>query len=279
VNVVTAERRPVDVKELIRTGAPERAATIEEPTIVRDAETGALVCVVARFPGDLARYRWGVLNLPLDTTVRAGGIRNRSRVFGYSSRRELMRRNACRCSAAALEAPEAHSIVADSATELSAEVRRLAPERAEPDETLAKSMIDGDWLMGESWWTSGVLNFNSPLAYHFDANNAPVWNAMVSIRKGVRGGHLHVPAYDLVLACRDGDVAFFPAYQELHGVTPLKVRADGYRFTAVYYTIEGMKNCLPVADEVAHGARGRTQAEDTMLARQAESGLVVAEGE
>lgn len=120
--------------------------------------------------------------------------------------------------------------------------------------------------MGDSHWTSGVLNRTSGLAYHTDRNNFPgTWSAMVCVRRGIRGGHLRLPAYDLVVPCSDGQVVYFPGSTILHGVTPFtRAGDDAYRFTAVYYAVSGMRHCLPATVELLRARAARTDREDSI---------------
>ncbi len=279
MNTIEARRRDVD-PDLIRTGVPPMEPNIAGPTVVIDAETGDPVALIDRYRGDLARYRWAMRAMPMDETVRLGGSRNPSRTFGYAARKEMLRRHACRCSSAALDAPEAHSVIASASDVLAAHLVDVLPRRAELDRELATAAIQPDWFMG-GWWTSGVVNQSSPLPYHFDANNMRCWSSMVVVRRGARGGHLHVPAYDLVLPCRDGDVLFFAGYELMHGVTPLTLdrnitggKRDAYRLSAVYYTVAAMKNCTEFDDGFQTGRKNRSIAEDTMRERQRALGLL-----
>lgn len=266
---VTAERRPAD-DSLLRTGAPDLPADVTAPARVVNANTGETVIIVARYPGDLAAYRRAVLGYPMNTTVRAGGIRNRSRVFGFLARSMLMQRNSCRLCSGGLDAPEPHAAICDAAGALAGQLAALNPERAERDRRLVTAAVLADWLIHpEAWWTSGVVNRSSPLPYHRDGNNFDAWSAMVVLRRGVRGGHLHVPEYGVTLECRDGDVVYFNGNDLLHGVTPLrKVDRSGYRYSVVYYPVAKMAGCLPYAEELERGRTARSAGEDDQLHRQ-----------
>jgi hypothetical protein len=115
----------------------------------------------------------------------------------------------------------------------------------------------------------------SPLPYHYDANNLDAWSAMPVIRRGVRGGHLHVPEYGQVIACRDGDTVYFAGYNLMHGVTPLRRQdTDGYRLSAVYYAVRDLTRCLPPAEEFQQAQQKRVQREEGLLDRQRAAGLL-----
>jgi hypothetical protein len=129
-----------------------------------------------------------------------------------------------------------------------------------------------DWRIGEAkLWTSGVVNDTAALPYHRDGFNFPTWSAMPVLRRGVRGGYLHLPEFGLALACADSTVALFPGKLWVHGVTPLtRVRAgDGYRISIVYYALRGMRDCRTAAEETRRAQLKRTEREADMARRMA----------
>lgn len=262
-------------EELLRgQQVPDQEPDCEAPIDIWTDE-GEPLAIVRRLPEeDRAELRRAMVNFPMSTTLRSSGMRNRSSVFGYTARNSVLRREGCRACGAATEAPELHDVIVGAAPVLSQMLAEANPAVTQAAAEAA-ARIRPEWRMAGTQWTSGVLNQTSALPYHTDANNAPAWNAMVVLRRGTRGGYFHIPAYGLTLPCRDGDVCFFPAYRVLHGVTPIrKVDTDGYRYSAVYYTVARMRECLSPEEELAYGRRARTEREDTLLERQRESGLL-----
>ena len=249
--------------DLVRLPAEEHLdlPVLEAPTLVQVA--GDPVALVLRLPmSDRARIRQAMRSYPMDTTVRSAGVRNRSRVFGFGARQVMMQRNACRACSGADQAPIPHATISQTATHLARLYADALPDLAARDAAAAEAVLP-DWRMEGTQWTSGVLNRNSALPYHYDRNNLePVWSAMVVSRRAVRGGLLHVPELGVNFACKDGEVLFFPGWRYVHGVTPQTIVApDGYRFTAVYYCVRGMKDCLPYEAELARGRADRTERE------------------
>ncbi len=120
-----------------------------------------------------------------------------------------------------------------------------------------------DWRLGDhTAWTSGVVNRTSKLPYHRDRGNFPVWSAMPVVRRGVTGGHLHLPEYGATIACRDGWAVFFGGWQLVHGVTPMRLTApDGYRYSIVYYSLRAMRDCATTAVETRQAWAKRTARE------------------
>lgn len=277
MNTITVEKQPIDIN-LHREGAGDHEPNVPDaPLIALDAATRDPVLVLARYPADklpalraAMRAYWkahpGVVS-------RIGGSRTDTTPFGFAAAQPLLRRVSCRPCGGAAVAPTPHAMICDAATALDATFTALYPERAHADHARAIDAILPDWFLGESHWTSGVLNYNSPIGYHRDANNLPCWSAMVCVRRGMRGGHLHLPEYAITLPCRDGDVLYFPGYDILHAVTPLRRNApDAYRLTAVYYTVARMAGCGPADDQLALAQARRTASEDTLIERQRASG-------
>lgn len=228
------------------------ADTLAEPNVrapaIVETDAGEPIMAVLRHEGDLAELRRAMLAYPVNSVVRAAGIRNRSNVFGFSSRKVVMQRNSCRTCSGSNDAPEAHAALCSAGADLFDTFRAALPDVADAHMGITEAEVLPEWRIAGSPWTSGVLNFTSPLPYHYDRNNLePVWSAMIVARRGVRGGHLHVPEHDLVVECRDGDVVYFPGWHFVHGVTPMAFSRDAYRMSAVFYAVRAMRDCLPWA--------------------------------
>ena len=66
-----------------------------------------------------------------------------------------------------------------------------------------------------------------------------------SVKKKVLGAHLHVPEYGLVIENGDNSLLVYPAYANMHGVTPINsVNLGGYRNSLVFYTINGLQKFM-----------------------------------
>src|SRR6185369_973882 len=118
-------------------------------------------------------------------------------------------------------------------------------------------------------FTSGIINDNNPLAYHYDSGNFKgVWSAMFGFKRHVEGGHLSVPELvdtdnrALGFEIADKSLLLFDGQGLLHGVTPIrKTRAEARRFTVVFYSLQQMWKCEPVESEVQRIRRIRTERE------------------
>jgi hypothetical protein len=251
---------------LVGSPVEERPPTVTRATWALDTDSGEPV--LGYWPlGDVSDLRRAVRGVRIHENVRAAsGRRNRARVFGYTPRRPVQRREACNATGLSQDQPEEHAILNAWAATLLNMIRELDPTIPEHDEATMREVLP-EWRMAGTTWTSGVVNQNSQLPYHRDGFNFPTWSAMPVLRRGVAGGHLHLPEYDLTVACRDGWGVFFCGQQLVHGVTPMRRTApDGYRFSVVYYALRGMKDCHTYAEETAHARRKRTEREKGMAA-------------
>jgi len=253
---------------VVGTDVTHREPDVTEPAIVVDADTGEPI--VGYLPMEretTARLRAAVLDIPYSTTKRGSGVYNASRTFGMSPRKPLNMRDSCRPTTLSVERPEAHATICDAAYDLEAQLKMLFPDVWENDTATIEQVAD-DWRMAEdALWTSGVINKTSTLPYHRDGFNFETWSAMPVLRRGVKGGHLHFPEYDVTIGCRDGYSVYFCGFRYVHGVTPMETTGkDSYRYSVVYYALRGMKDCFSYAVEQRRAIDKRTEREDGVAA-------------
>lgn len=263
---------PQQASHLVGEMATEREPSPLAPgTVVHDADTGA--AVLAYLPlEEPARLRAAAMSVDFDkcTLGRQKNYRSRTRTFGFAPRRPVVRREGCTLAAIAHEQPDVERVLESYADQFSAALELIDPDIVPKDQATLGDVLP-DWRMGEAkLWTSGVVNDTAQLPYHRDGFNFATWSAMPVVRRGVRGGHLHLPEYDLTVPCMDSTVTFFPGYTYVHGVTPMrKATADGYRISIVYYALKGMKNCREAAEETRYARTRRTEREADMARRLA----------
>jgi hypothetical protein len=265
----------VDLEASFR--APRPGDTIR----VIDAETHATIGFVTTLPADLrAGLRHAVLGLKMTGSTGAArhgaDMKQRGATFGYATKKPMAMREGCRITVTSRDNPDVASTLDAIADHLTHEFEDLNPEQAAHDRELVTGAILDDWRMGkDSLWTSGVINQSAVLPYHRDGNNVDTWSAMPVVRRGMDGGLLHLPEYDLVFPCGDGTVTWFYGKGLVHGVTPMRRRTeDAYRYSVVYYALQGMKDCATYAEETVRAATRRTDRERAEAARiRAEQGL------
>lgn len=254
---------------LIGTRPPVLAGTVSREVIAHDAETDAPVYAYLDLGERAEHLRKAVLGFSYDsTTPRTSGLANISRTFGYAPRRPVYGREGCKVTKLAAESPQGHL-----ALEVWADILRARLDKIDPGlytaGAAATQVVAADWKLGtDTYWTSGVINQSASLPYHRDGFNFQAWSAMPVFRRHMRGGYLSIPEYGAVLPCRDRWAVFFPGWQLVHGVTPMRRSAPGgYRYSVVYYSLRGMKDCFSAAQETEYALRRRTEREADMAAR------------
>lgn len=270
--------QPVEPPEV--TGARfAPAPTEDEPVFIK--EDDAPIAIITRLPEDWRlRLRQAVRSTEMIKTARTGANMGRdagtSRTFGWQERRIMASRESCRATTMAVDHPEEHAVLEALAGHLSRSFEQLHPEQARADWDTVTSKVSPEWRMGpDTIFTSGVINRSFQLPYHWDSQNFDAWSAMPTLRRGVRGGHLHIPEYGFAFRCDDGDVVWFCGRRLLHGVTPMttppkNTRVSGpepYRFSVVFYSLRGFKDCATHAVEVGEAAKRRTERERAMARR------------
>ncbi|QFG11149.1 oxidoreductase [Gordonia phage CloverMinnie] len=266
--VLTPEQGSAMVGETVAVHEP---TPIEPGTIVHDADTGAPLLGYMRLE-DPAPLRRALLSVDCSGGVqRQKNYRSRSRTFGYAPRRPVMGRESCTLTSITSEQPDVAQLLETYADQFSRHLKAISPEVVETNLATLGDVLP-EWRLGEAkLWTSGVINDTAQLPYHRDGFNFPTWSAMPVVRRGTRGGHLHLPEWNIVVPCADSTVTFFEGFRWVHGVTPIqRVKAkEGYRISVVYYALKGMLNCREAAEEAAYGRRRRTEREADMAKRLA----------
>ena len=199
--------------------------------------------------------KWTDLTPSITGSQRMSGIKYPNRVFGYTEPKPLRRRYSASASSLYREFPD----VAQALDNFTVENWRLfaeeEPEIAAEHLSLISDCIHEDWWIAGKPWTSGIINHTAALPYHKDSGNVSgTWSAMLSLRKDVTGGALHMPEYDVTIAIPNASVTFFDGQGTWHGVTPMvKQKPDGYRYTLVWYTKNGFKKCGSKEEEAHNG--------------------------
>jgi hypothetical protein len=195
---------------------------------------------------------------------RSAGMRTQSRVVGAMPRRALRKGGACRISVMAETNPNEHETICSYALRGAQEYRRYNPELYAKHDALAEKVLR-DYRIDETVFTSGIINKNAALPYHFDAGNFKnVWSCMLTLKDSIEGGYLAVPEYDLLFRLRHNSIFMFDGQGLLHGVTPIKLMSrEAVRYTIVFYSLERMWDCMAVDDEVI-----RAQGKQTEKARK-----------
>lgn len=252
--VLHVRRRGLDIAGYHARHASEGdySSLITEPTLLFDDDEQAVTLAYLDVEQEDTTALVGALRrLDVQPLTRTGGMPSYSRTFGYHPRNAL-RNNFCGPHSLAKDDPAAHALLVSYAAVVAGAYARSNPLLFERHTKLARA-VRAEWLLEGGPFTSGIVNRDSPLPYHYDTGNfAGVWSGMLGFKRDIVGGYLAVPAYDLALEVADGSLTLFDGQGLLHGVTPFaKTSPRAYRFTVVYYSLEQMWKCLPPREEIA----------------------------
>lgn len=235
---------------------------IKGDSIMIDADTDKLIGVYFTLPETPRELLRALLSIKYDKNKRLKGLITQSRIFGYKPR-ETIRNDFCTSTSLATEKPKEHKIVCNFAKTLTDYYKKLCPEVYNDHYQIAQDKILPDWMIEGTPFSSGIINKNNALHYHFDSGNFKnVYSNMVAFKSNCRGGHLSIPEYDIGLEIANNSVVLFDGQKILHGVTPIKLLSkNAYRFSIVYYTLQQMWNCEPLTKELARYKEKRTTIE------------------
>ena len=120
-------------------------------------------------------------------------------------------------------------------------IKQLTPEIYKTQLELFKD-VDKKWRFG-NMFTSSISNFNIAAAYHRDTGNIVVAvNVILTKRNNSNGGCLNVPDYNVTFEQADNSMLVYPAWKNIHGVTPIiKTAEDGYRNSLIFYPLKAFK--------------------------------------
>ena len=222
-----------------------------------------------RLDNDLTTLRAAMDRIKYQEAFRAAkeAMFTRARTFGYAPRLPL-RNQPCRKTSLALDQPLEHDVLVDAAKTVYDCYRQAFPEQAAKHAEIAEKVLP-EYRIGDTPFTSGIVNANNPLPYHFDRGNFKgVNSAMIGFKTDIEGGHLTVPELDTAFAIGDRSLLLFDGQSLLHGVTPFRKMSDkANRYTIVFYSLEGMWRCDPPGEEVKSFNRSRTQNERNRVAK------------
>jgi hypothetical protein len=261
---VEARRHKVDPERFRGAYADERhvGRVIAEPCVVHvdgDERPSAVYMELAeRLPRAVAALR----RIRFSETARTSGMRSKSRTFGYAPKLTVRGEETCRTAALAQEDPAAHEAIAELARVVEDAYRQANPELyGEHEQTVAKVLPE--WRLGGGVFTSGIINRNNKLPYHYDRGNfADCWSNMLVFKSACSGGDLVCPELDLCFRLRDHSLFMFDGQAILHGVSPFRLtRRDGWRFSIVFYSLQQMWRCETKDEGVELAQRRRTERE------------------
>lgn len=269
MQVLKLPRRQLNLREFVKRTALESDAEqlISKDTVIVDADTNEVVVIYKILDNTpIHRDTFKMLTkIRYQSSARMAGLKNpgATRVFGYVPRNRVKTVDqACRLSKLAIEQPEIHAKLLAYAKVINDIYRDNNEERYQRHQELIRRVND-NYVLPETLFTSGIVNRNNPLKYHYDTGNfTKVSSAMIAFKHDIEGGHLALPEYNVKLQIQDRSISLFDGQEILHGVTPIIKRSpQALRFTVVFYSLTGMWSCLPLDAEIADARMARWESE------------------
>lgn len=89
-------------------------------------------------------------------------------------------------------------------------------------------------------FTSSISNFNISAPFHRDTGNiVGAVNVIICKKFNSKGGDLHVPDYNATIGQQDNSILVYPAWRNVHGVTPIIPTFEGgYRNSLIFYPLK-----------------------------------------
>jgi hypothetical protein len=251
MNELNVTKNKIHLKEYIRRSAKESdfENLITDDTIVMC--DGVPIILYVKMDDPNYNVRVACKKIKYGKGTRTQGLKTESAIFGFRPRNTI-RQDFCSVTALNYRQPIENVIICNFGKTLAALYQKHFPEIFKTHGEIVKEKILDEWLIDDTPFTSGIVNKNNPLNYHFDTGNITgMLSNMVVFKKDVEGGYLSCPEYNIGFEVADNTVILFNGQEILHGVTPIKKTKDnGYRYSIVYYTLQQMWHCLTITDEI-----------------------------
>jgi hypothetical protein len=117
-------------------------------------------------------------------------------------------------------------------------IKEILPKQYEQQAKLFEAVPD-KWKFG-NLFTSSISNFNISAPFHRDTGNiVGAVNVIICKQKNAKGGDLHIPDYNATIGQIDNSILVYPAWRNVHGVTPIIPTFEGgYRNSLVFYPLK-----------------------------------------
>ncbi len=122
-------------------------------------------------------------------------------------------------------------------------IKKLTPEIYKNQVELIEKNVPKKWRFGKLF-TSSISNYNISAPFHRDSGNIKgCVNVIIAKKENATGGNTTVPDYGATVDSCDNSMLVYPAWRNVHGVTPIKpYKEDGYRNSLVFYPLKAFKN-------------------------------------
>ncbi|HTI60382.1 hypothetical protein [Mucilaginibacter sp.] len=186
------------------------------------------------------------------STRKTLGDRNESILFGAVTAK-INHDNFCNVGATILRSPKLNQLLKIKYSTIANEIMKTYLEQWQKIgmSVFKKSGIHTDWQMADTFWTSGIINKNSPHNFHLDNDNSRNgYSAMITLKHNMSGGYIVFPEYALAVEVSNRSLIFFCGKDIVHGVSDINLKKGGFRYSMVYYTTADLKYCDSYANEM-----------------------------
>ena len=120
-------------------------------------------------------------------------------------------------------------------------IKEILPNQYKQQVELFKD-VPSKWRFG-NLFTSSISNFNISAPFHRDTGNiVGAVNVIICKKFNSKGGDLHIPDYNATIGQVDNSILVYPAWRNVHGVTPIiPTHEGGYRNSLVFYPLKAFK--------------------------------------
>jgi hypothetical protein len=117
-------------------------------------------------------------------------------------------------------------------------IKEILPKQYEQQLELFKEIND-KWKFG-NLFTSSISNYNISAPFHRDTGNVVgAVNVIICKKHNSKGGDLNVPDYGATIGQQDNSILVYPAWRNVHGVTPIiPIHEGGYRNSLIFYPLK-----------------------------------------
>ena len=120
-------------------------------------------------------------------------------------------------------------------------IKEILPKQYEQQIEVFKDVPE-KWRFG-NLFTSSISNYNISAPFHRDTGNiVGAVNVIICKKLNSKGGDLHIPDYNATIGQQDNSILVYPAWRNVHGVTPIiPTHEGGYRNSLVFYPLKAFK--------------------------------------
>ena len=121
-------------------------------------------------------------------------------------------------------------------------IKEILPKQHEQQLELFKDVPE-KWRFA-NLFTSSISNYNISAPFHRDTKNiVGAVNVIICKKFNSKGGDLHIPDYNATIGQQDNSILVYPAWRNVHGVTPIIPKFEGgYRNSLVFYPLKAFVN-------------------------------------